>query len=299
MPLIDETVSARPRAWRTGVALVALAALISPSHASAAKPDAKQACADAFTKTQRLRRDGKLLEARQEAKGCASQTCPGVVQRECERLVEELERAIPSVLLRVRDPSGRETLEVAITLDGAPFKPPPAGLAAELNPGSHAFEVSYGGSTPLRRDVVIFEGVKARTIDVSFEPPPAPAPVATAPAPPPPPPPEPRTPTLSYVLGGVGVVGVAGFVALGLSARSSFDDLEKSCGPSCPNDKVDPVRRRALFADVSLGVGLVSLGVATYLFVNSRRPSPKSASAATFDTLALPGGGLLTLRRSF
>ncbi|HEU4411795.1 MAG TPA: hypothetical protein VFS43_41530 [Polyangiaceae bacterium] len=292
-----------PRAPRQGAALAVLASLLASGPLGAAEPDVKRACADAFTQAQRLRRSAKLIDARREAKACASEACPNVAQRECERLVGELERAIPSVLVRVRDAANRETLGAKVTLDGKPFTPPPAGLAAELDPGPHVFEIAYQGKPPQRQEIVLYEGEKSRPVSFSFAEPTAPAPAASSAAPAAAPPPRPPAegkrgvPTISYVLGGVGLVGVAGFAALGLSARGELDDLKKSCGPSCPSDDVDPVRRRALFADLSLGVGLLSLGAATYFFLSARRPPPPSAAA--LDAFALPGGGALTLRQSF
>lgn len=287
-----------PRARREIVAFALLASLLAPGSLGAAEPDVKRACSDAFTQAQRLRRSAKLLDARREAKTCASEACPSVAQRECERLVGEIERAIPSVLLRVRDTTGRETVNAKVTLDGQPFAPPTAGLAAELDPGQHLFEVSYQGKPSQRQEIVLYEGEKSRPVSFSFGEPPAAASSAGPPSPRTPPREgEGGVPTLSYVFGGVGLVGVAGFVALGLSARSDLADLKEKCGPACPSSEVDPVRRRALFADLSLGVGLLSLGAATYFFLSARKPPAQSATA--FDAFALPGGGALTLRQSF
>lgn len=290
-----------PRARSAGAALAAVASLLAAGPAPAAKPSVKQACADAFVQTQRLRLAGDLVAARREAKACARDGCPAITSKECVRWAAELDRAIPSVLVRVRDAAGRESAEATVMLDGQPLEGLSSGLAAEVNPGAHVFEVALRSGASQRREIVLYEGEKARPIDVSFEPPapltPPPAP-PEAPAPPARPAPRPGPPVLAYVLGGVGVAGVAGFAALGLSARAGFNDLDQRCRPSCPGSEVDALKRRALLADVSLGVGVVGLGAATYLFLRPRE-QPRTATALPLDVLALPGGAALTARGAF
>lgn len=281
-------------------ALVALAPALCARPAPAkpsAKPSIKQACADSFARVQQHRRAGKLIEARSEAKLCARDVCPAVTLNDCARWATELENEVPSVLVRVLDGAGREIVDAGVTLDGKPFEALRSGLAVELNPGSHVFEIAHGSGPPVRRDIVLYEGQKARLVDFSLEQAPPPAPRRVPPA-------DrltesPGPPTLVYVLGGVGVAGLVGFGALGLSAHGSYYDLERTCGQSCPEGKVDSVKRRALLADLSLGVGVVALGAAAYFLFRPHDASPPSSSAASFDLLALPGGGGLVARRTF
>jgi hypothetical protein len=66
---------------------------------------------------------------------------------------------------------------------------------------------------------------------------------------------------------GVGLVGVTGFTVLGLRARSGEEALER-CKPNCSDGRVDSVKARYLLANVSIGVGALALGAATYLFLS-------------------------------
>jgi hypothetical protein len=72
-------------------ALVAIALLVSvglPKTADAVDP----ACFDAYEQTQRLRIDGKLAEARDQAWICARDACPAVLREDCFRWHTELVR---------------------------------------------------------------------------------------------------------------------------------------------------------------------------------------------------------------
>ncbi|MGZ3478173.1 MAG: hypothetical protein ACXVCJ_26990, partial [Polyangiales bacterium] len=97
------------------------------------------------------------------------------------------------------------------------------------------------------------------------------------------------------VFGGIGVVGLVGFVGFGLSAKSQASDLRSSCAPACAQSDVDGVKRKALFADVSLGIGLVAIGAATYFFIASS--SDKDATKVGFAPL--PSGGAFSVAGHF
>jgi hypothetical protein len=98
---------------------------------------------------------------------------------------------------------------------------------------------------------------------------------------------RPGPPALAWVAAGVGFVGLGPFAVLGLSARAEFHDLESRCGSRCADDDVDRVRRKALFADIGLGVGLLGAGIATYLFIDhanghASKPTVRPALGAGF-----------------
>lgn len=98
-------------------------------------------------------------------------------------------------------------------------------------------------------------------------------------------------PTLAWVLGGVGVVGIGAFATFGILGLSEKGDREApvaegGCAPNCSDDEVSSVRTKLVLADVSLGIGVAALGVATYLFVTS----PKDAPAASPSALRVQGG---------
>ncbi|MCA9640683.1 MAG: hypothetical protein KC492_08295 [Myxococcales bacterium] len=122
-------------------------------------------------------------------------------------------------------------------------------------------------------------------------------PERTEPHPPPPPPPkDPPSgpPTAAYLLlgGGALALGVGGYFGLrALSEKNTADDLCPST--TCTNregvDADDNARRFALYSDIGLGVGIVALGIATYLFLTDsprRQNLPKQGKLR----LQLAGG---------
>lgn len=94
------------------------------------------------------------------------------------------------------------------------------------------------------------------------------------------------------MLGGVGVAGIAAFTVLVLTTRARLNELRETCAPSCDPSEEGSLRTRLILADVSLVIGVASLGAATYLFL---RPTPSTSVALT----PLPNGGLASFRATF
>ena len=65
----------------------------------------------------------------------------------------------------------------------------------------------------------------------------------------------------AYVALGLGTVALGGFALFGISGRNRYDALIDRCAPNCPEDEAREVRKRLVAADISLVVGLVSLGI--------------------------------------
>lgn len=103
-----------------------------------------------------------------------------------------------------------------------------------------------------------------------------------------------------YVLGGLGVVGVAGFGAFAWRYDSQRSELEE-CKPLCAGSDIDAADTSRKIAFISLGVGVVGLGAATALYLT--RPE-EDASVAIYrglmlDAFPTPGGAAATLRGVF
>jgi hypothetical protein len=104
------------------------------------------------------------------------------------------------------------------------------------------------------------------------------------------------------VLGGVGVAGFIGsgvFFALRQSEMSSLDDVCR--GNVCPasaSDKQDKGKLYSTLTPVFLGVGVVGVGVATYLFISGSHRN-REQSMLPVDVAALPHGGAMTLHGRF
>jgi len=80
-----------PKAGLASVlALVAVCGAARPARAADA------ACFDAYERTQRLRKEGKLDEAKGQATICARDTCPALLRKDCTQWVDEIAREMPA-----------------------------------------------------------------------------------------------------------------------------------------------------------------------------------------------------------
>lgn len=225
--------------WRAVAAL----ALLAPSvHAEGSAVDACVADADAG---QVLRDASKLIDARSAFRRCASAACPAPIRSDCTSWATEVDARVPILRLRTVDGHGRP-VAATTTLDGRVV----TGDALEVDPGPHVVEASIGRERRTR-SVMLGPGDRSGV-------------------------------ELAFASGGVAPVtlvalGVAG-VSLGLGtffafkARSSYDDLDARCAPTCAGDDVSSVRREGLLADVFFATGLVALGVAAYAYLRQDHP---------------------------
>lgn len=253
--------------------LVALVALATAGPPAIARADDADACLQAPVEGQKLQREGKLLRARERFAACARQTCPAEIVQDCTRWTRQVEDALPSIVVAARDGAGRDVLDVRVAIDGeAPV--PTTARALDLDPGAHKLVFSRDGSAPVDKDVFVREGEKNREVVATF------ANLVPAPPPPEPPPPVPferPIPTAAWIVGGVGVLGVVSFTTfgiLGVSERSSHH-----CDVGCATSDKEAVDTKFRVADVSLAVGVIALGIATWIFL--ARPTATRAAHAT------------------
>lgn len=284
----------------TSIKLVA-AALAALTAASALPGDAraddlKKQCVDAYTQAQVLRKDRRWQSAMVELEVCAQAKCPLVVRRDCSEWKKEITAKMPTVIFVVRDASGELAKGVRVLVDGKVLREDIDETPVNMDPGEHVLRYEQKGAEPIEQSVQIREGDKERRLSVAF---------AAIEAPPPPPPPPPKPPVAAYVLGGVGVAGLVTFTALGVVGKNERDDLASTCAPGCPEDAVSSIRTKLLVADISLAVGVASLGVATFLVIRAytAKPEPPPAASAAasvwFAIKPLPGGGFGQIGGSF
>lgn len=114
--------------------------------------------------------------------------------------------------------------------------------------------------------------------------------------------------TGAWVAAGVGVAGLAGGATFGLMARGQFSRCDtEDPDRECPQSERDEIATKALYADVLMGVAIVGLGTATFLYLSSERervatekkpvatPAPKTAWSVT----PVRGGAFAELRVGF
>jgi hypothetical protein len=105
---------------------------------------------------------------------------------------------------------------------------------------------------------------------------------------------------LPWIVGGVGVAGLAASGAFFGLREGAKSDLDKGCdGNVCPKSlqsKEDNGKLYNTLAYVTLGVGIAGVGVATYLFIAGAGKHEEQTASVPVDLAVLPGGGFVTVR---
>ena len=240
-------------------------------------------CARAYEGAQENRLEGRLRAASENLLACTQDSCPAFIRHDCARWLDEVQAAQPTVVFVARR-EGRELDAVSVTCNGQRVARRLDGRAIELDPGKQSCRFQASGSAPVTQVLMVLEGQKNRLIEVELpagtDTPSDGSRASLRPAP--------------LILAGAGVLGVAGFAALGLSGLRAEHHLRDSCAPDCPASDVQSVRVRYRLADVSLGIGLLSAAAASYLYW--RAPSGPPLDLAV---TAGPRGGTVVVGSSF
>jgi hypothetical protein len=267
----------RDRVWL--VASLATAMALGPTPAAgqeaedpAGGDDPKQVCLQSFDRGQTRRTEGRLLAARQDLAVCAQSRCPDFVRPKCIAWMQELDAAIPSVVVSAKAPSGQDTTAVRVLLDGKVVAETLDGKPIQLDPGPHQLVLEHGGVAPVEMGLLAKQGEQNRIIEVSFATPSAssekPATSATEPE-------APKAPggegqdqggisPLVWVGLGLGVAGLGVGAVTGGLAMASYGDLEERCpdGKCVRADTEEDYDATGALADVST-VAFIAGGVLT------------------------------------
>ena len=278
------TPPARPLARGVAVALgaaLALAASASTS-ASAAAPrrppqsQQQQQCIAAAESGQQLRSSGKLRDARKAFGPCTSNACAAVIRRDCGRWIDEIDAATPTFTVRLQDEHGVDVSDGKVLVDGEVVSSAGEGHATPIDPGMHrvVWEREAGN---ISEELVMHEGEHNRVVVLRV---PAilgpPQGGDTAPV-------EAKHGSpVPWIVGTAGVaLMVTGgiFWGLGLHDRAN---LSVTCAGAhaCVQADVDASRTKLIVGDVLVGVGVVALAGALYLFLR-QNSGPSTASAST------------------
>ena len=231
---------------------------------------ASTVCPDSYEKAQEERAAGHLRSALLHLKSCIDPSCAKFIRDDCARWMDQVESALPTVVFAAQR-KGQDLTDVEVSCDGEPLMISLDGKAVPVDPGPHDFSFKAPDMDPMQRQIVIREGERNRMIAVEFS-------VAETSA---------STTAdanlaaesgrhktiahyLPYGLAGLGALGGAGFALFAIQGNSQKGDLERSCSPHCQSSQVDSVKTKYVVADTCLAVGLVSVGVATYLFLTRR-----------------------------
>lgn len=247
----------------------------------------KAACVASSDLGQKLRDRAKLKAARAEFLKCADTSCPDAVRSACAGWIDEVDAAMPSVILGASTPrtscaNARDLVDVRVTLDGAPLADRLDGRALSVEPGEHSFRFESGGASAEEK-VLVKQGEKSRPVAVTLELPTTPCPGEAGEHDAPP---DTRTnrgaPAAAWITGGLAVAALGTFGGFALAGHLEYEDYASSCGHRCTQDQADSVNTKFIVADVALGVGIASAVIATVLFALPRG----------HRTTALSAGGL-------
>lgn len=282
------------------VAAVALMTTVLVEGVAFAAPDEREQCAASAEHAQQLRDEGKYRRAREQMLVCARDVCPGPIKSDCGKWLTELDRDAPTVVFGARDNKGSDVLDVKVSMDGAPIQERLDGKPVLVDSGEHTFKFESKDGAVKEERVLVRAAEKARPIIATF--PSAadaigdnnkgggsgagdkgPTTAATG-----------RGSVVpALVVGGIGVAALGSFAVFGIGGKNAVDDLQK-CKPNCPEADVDSARTKLIIADISLGVGVVALGVAAYMFFS--RPTVDTSKVQTAvqtkkkDWLRIDGG---------
>jgi hypothetical protein len=258
----------------------------------AANADDKAQCFDAAGQAQTLRDAHKLVEARDQLRVCARQSCPSQVAKDCSTWLDSVEQSLPTVVVSAKDATGRDLFDFTVTIDGQPLAAKSAGEAVPVNPGPHTFHFQGSDGSGTDQQVLVREGVKNQAVAVVLAKTGAPAPTpGAAPTPPPTEHVEPLpqsadtgTPrkssslrTVGWILGGVGVAGIGVGAVFGVVAIGDKNNAHCNSSNACQSGPLSDARTAATISTVSVVAGAVLLagGAAIVLF----GPSGHSESA--------------------
>lgn len=189
----------------------------------------KEACIAAAEGADDLEDHGRLVELRESLVFCESEACPAAVRQDCAHRLDELDKRIPSVVVRAVDENGVDVLDASISVDDKVVATFIDGKPIKLDPGAHVLRVAPRTGSPVFETVVAAEGERLRPLTIHLHgkaQPVAPSRSTLAE--------EPGRPVQGWLGAGVILVGavstVAGLVLFwdGTSAAASADPSRRS-----------------------------------------------------------------------
>jgi hypothetical protein len=248
-------------------------------------------CVDAFGRAQTLQRSGQLVAARRELITCGASECPEVVKSKCVVWLEDVDHAMPSVVVAARD-GARDIIVARVHVDGVLLRERLDGTAIELDPGVHSLVVEHEGRQRELR-IVLREGEKRRPVEIQFAPPPRRVPRPRPPAPKPSPDKEPETTIELSVLSWVGFSTSAAALVVGTVTGIVALVRGKDLQDRCDNDVCHPAEKSDFesglasahvatvsFAVAGLGAAIGIVGVVVWPpYAKPKEPEPKQSAA--------------------
>jgi hypothetical protein len=242
-----------------------LAAMTAPfAGVRTARAEGASECVKGFEAGAAAREHGKLRDARKHFVTCAVETCPKTLRIDCARLIDDVDASLPTVVFGAKDAHDGDLFDVSVLVDGERVVGHEQGKAVPLDPGPHVVRFERPGSKPVEERVLLRAGEHNRSIIAKFVGAPSEPPEKKPPAKE-----EGGVPTSAIVFGALGLAAVGSFTLFGVLGAQEKDRLRGSCAPGCSDDEVSALKGRYIAADISLGVGIVALGLAAYFLISS------------------------------
>jgi hypothetical protein len=296
--------------WKGMVAAVAVITTMMAEGVAFAGPNEREVCATSAEQAQQLRDEGKYRRAREQMLVCARDVCPGPIKSDCGKWLTELDRDAPTVVFGARDNKGSDVVDVKVSMDGARIQERLDGKPMLVDSGEHTFKFESKDGAVKEERVLVRAAEKARPIIATF------GGAATNDKDKSAGELEGGVDTASggggsivpvAIVGGLGVIALGSFAVFGIGGKNDVDGLQK-CKPTCKEEDVDSARTKLIIADISLGIGVVALGVAAYMFLTRPRHEEaktqalapqKKTSWLRLDGGPIAGGGYAGLGGSF
>lgn len=302
--------SHRSRIVLLAAAVATSAWLVAPGAPLAREAKENRACTSAYKQAKKQEQDNQLRAAEKSWLACAKASCSTFLQHECTFHHAQIQADIPSIVPVVTDAAGAPVTDAQVTMDGQLLTSKIDGRALAIDPGVHEFAFRNGSGLLATEKIVITQGQRNRLVTISLRPggreaqvqaqaqaqdnsaasattgeiKPAVLERSAAPAESliESPPAGKTGPAGSrsvapYLLGTVGVAGLAGFGVLTYWGRKDNDRLA-GCSPNCMPGSLDHIKRLYLGANIALGVGIAALVGATWVALASG-PSKEDAAS--------------------
>jgi hypothetical protein len=226
---------------------------VAPGSAST---ETVRACIEQHDAAQQARIHERWFEARETLEHCSSERCPLAITADCRTWLDELERAIPTILV-IAEWSSPRASRIELRIDGQPRTLAGTPAAVELLPGNHHLVFESPPYPPVEQDVVVTRGEKNHVVRVRFE-----LPVPVRHSPPAAPAVSRPIPPITFWFSGAALVAGATSAALLFSSLHALAVDRQTCAPECHD--ADSIRTRLNWSTMAGGASLACWGVAAY-----------------------------------
>jgi hypothetical protein len=208
----------------------------------------------------------------------------------------QVDLRVPRLVLRLAAGAPKDT---EVQRDGVTLGTAALGVALPVDVGAHSIQVTAPDHASAHIDVVLAEGER-RVVEVEPGPASAPATIARGVEPPPPvmapAPPAPDAPssqsaqrTISYVVGGAGIVGLGVGSYFGLQTISRWSTAQRDCANGCADGSAGRNERNEAQTDgtvstIAFVAGGLAAAAGAVLFFTAPRPHPDGSGARVHVT---------------